>query len=201
MYFEKLSGKNIFLSPIDINDAEKYTKWLNDIEVVKYLELITQIVNVEKERYLLEQLNKSATVFAIIHKESGKMIGNTGLHKVNHLHSKAEAGIFIGDKNFWNRGYGTEAMQLLLDYGFNILNLHNISLKVIDYNERAFKSYRKCGFKEVGCLRESYQIGGELYDMRIMDILSTEYDSAYVNDKIKKSDHEEKYGAKLEIVE
>ena len=69
---------------------------------------------------------------------------------VNHIFRKAELGIFVGEKEYWGKGYGTEATELLLDFAFNILNLNSIMLIVNSFNERAIKSYEKCGFKLIG---------------------------------------------------
>ena len=94
---------------------------------------------------------------------------------VDSVHQQAELGIFIGEKDYWDKGLGTEAVKLLLDYGFNLLNLHNILLKVFSYNERAIKCYKKVGFKEIGRRRESREIASQKYDEIYMDILSSEF--------------------------
>lgn len=180
-HFKKLKGKKCSLSPIAPSDAEQYCKWLNDMEVGIFLEIAHQQLSLEKEESILKQMaNRGDTIFGIIDNKTEKLIGNCGLHNLDHLNRKAEFGIFIGDKKMWGRGYGTEATQLILDYGFNILNLHNIWLRVFSYNERAFRSYEKCGFKAIGRRREVKIIGGIKYDEILMDLLATEYKSIYI---------------------
>ncbi|MCK4312444.1 MAG: GNAT family N-acetyltransferase [Candidatus Cloacimonetes bacterium] len=180
-YFKKLIGKKCYLSPLNLEDAKQYTKWINDLEVTKYLLLICQQITLEKEQEILADMSKKGVqIFGIIDLKSDKLIGNCSLFKINHLNRKADFGIFIGDKKFWNKGYGTEATKLILDYGFNILNLNNIMLEVFSFNKRAIKSYEKIGFNTIGKRRESRIIGGKKYDEIYMDILASEFESIYI---------------------
>lgn len=78
------------------------------------------------------------------------MIGTLGLEHFNWISRSAVLGIFIGDEKYRSKGYGTEAINLLLEYGFKYLNFHNISLTLLEVNERAHKCYLKCGFKDTG---------------------------------------------------
>jgi RimJ/RimL family protein N-acetyltransferase len=87
-------------------------------------------------------------------------------------------GIFIGEKSYWNRGYGEEALRLLMDYAFNLLNLNNLMLNVYAFNSRAINCYKKIGFKEVGRRRQARRIQGKSYDIIYMDILAEEFNSA-----------------------
>ena len=89
-------------------------------------------------------------------------------------------GIVIGEKAWWNRGNGQRAIELLLDYGFNLLNLNSIMLGVIAFNERAIRCYRKVGFREIGRRRQARVINGKKYDVILMDILAEEFTSSYV---------------------
>lgn len=82
----------------------------------------------------------------------------------------------IGDKNYWDQGYGREAIELVLNYGFNILNLNNIMLNVYSFNKRAITCYENIGFKEIGRRREAYILGKRKYDEIHMDILADEFD-------------------------
>jgi len=98
-------------------------------------------------------------------------------HNINldHINRTAEVGIFIGEKSCWNKGYGEEAMRLLLDYAFNILNLESIMLNVYAFNTRAIRCYRKIGFKEIGRRRRARRIQGTSYDIIYMDLLAEEF--------------------------
>ena len=84
-------------------------------------------------------------------------------------------GIFIGDKNEQGKGYGTEAMKLLLGYGFNTLNLNRLDLKVNDFNSRAIKCYQNLGFVEEGRMREASFVNGKYHDQILMSILRKEW--------------------------
>jgi RimJ/RimL family protein N-acetyltransferase len=175
-YFKKLIGKKCYLSPINVENAEKYTEWLNDLEVSKYLSHSRRQITVSKEREILEELSKKgAQVFGIIDLRTDELIGNCGLFNIDYANQRGEFGIFIGNKSYWGKGYGTEASILLLDYGFNILNLHSIMLEVFSFNTRAIRCYESIGFRIIGKRRESKIICGEKYDIIYMDILADEF--------------------------
>ena len=89
-------------------------------------------------------------------------------------------GIVIGEKTYWNKGYGQEAITLLLDYGFTLLNLNSIMLGTFAFNERAINCYKCVGFKEIGRRRQARIIGESKYDGILMDILAEEFTSPYV---------------------
>jgi RimJ/RimL family protein N-acetyltransferase len=174
MYFKKLVGKKCYLSPIDVNDAGKFTEWLYDLELTKNLTLYNSIINVENEKVFLENLSKEHN-YSIVDLETNELIGNCGFWEVDNLNQTGEVGIFIGNKNFWDKGYGTEALTLLLDYGFKALNLHNIQLKVYDYNKRGIRSYEKIGFKLIGIRRDALYRNMERHNIIFMDILADEF--------------------------
>jgi len=94
---------------------------------------------------------------------------------IEHIHRRATLGLFIGDAEQRGKGYGTEAIRLLLSYGFNILNLHSIMLVVHADNPKGLACYKKVGFKEFGRRRESRMKAGRYIDLIYMDILSTEF--------------------------
>jgi len=174
MYFKKLVGKKCYLSPIDINDAEKYTEWLNDQEVVKYLPLNHFALSLNNEKEFLQTLVKDHN-YAIIDLKSNQLIGNIGINNFDGIYQSGEIGIFIGNKDYWNRGYGTEAMTLLISYCFDILNLHSITLCTHETNKRAIKCYEKIGFKKVGEYRERILINQKYENLVLMDLLLTDF--------------------------
>jgi RimJ/RimL family protein N-acetyltransferase len=180
MYFKKMVGNKSYLSPINTNDAEKFAEWLNDLEMTVNLTLYNSVINTENEKTFLETLSKDHN-YSIIDKETNELLGNCGFIDVDYLNQTAEVGILIGNKNYWNKGYGTEAITLLLDYGFKALNLHNVLIRVYSFNERAIKCYEKIGFKITGKRREALQRGNKRYDIIYLDILYNEF---YENNQI-----------------
>ena len=186
-YYKKLVGEKCYLSPLYIDDAEKYCEWVNDLEITQYLSISTMQIALPKEKEILNDMikNKSQT-YAIIDKSNDKMMGNCSLFDIDQLNQNAELGIFIGDKEYWGKGFGTDAIKLILDYGFNILNLNNIMLEVFSFNERAIKSYKKAGFKIIGKRREAKKINGKRADMIYMDILSEEFKSVFIEKTVMK---------------
>ena len=178
-YYRKIIGVKCYLSPMLLSDAEQYTEWLNDFAVSSHSIGISNILTIEKEINILKDLANGHN-FAIIDKEKDKLIGSIGLFNVDFIHRRSEFGIIIGDRNYWNRGYGAEACKLMLDYCFNALNLHHIRLSTYSYNTRAIKCYEKVGFKVVGKFTEFVQVAGKKYDMVLMEILSTGFVSPFI---------------------
>lgn len=182
-YFKKLVGDRIYLSPRNTEDAEIFVNWLNDFDVTDYLGRSGQIVTLEGEKEYLENVDNSNVSFFIVTLEEDKLIGTISLEKINNINRTATLGIFIGNKEYLSKGFGTEAINLILDYGFNYLNLNAINLNVMEFNPRAIKCYEKCGFKQYGRRRKCRFINGKYYDIICMDILSEEFRNSYIKNK------------------
>lgn len=189
-YYKKLVGEKVYLSPKTSSEEEIqiHTEWMNDFEVTDYTLRSGLLFSPAMEREWLENTDKDKTsmVFNIVDLETDKLIGTTGLHSINRTNRTAELGIFIGDKDYRNNGYGTEVVNLLTEFGFKYVNLHSIYLYVLANNERAHKCYLKCGFKEVGRTRESAFINGKYYDTIYMDILESEFKGDFIKNKVIK---------------
>lgn len=178
-YFKKIEGEKIYLSPINIDDIELYTKWLNNYKITNSIGMSSTLLGVEKEKNIIEDMIKSGYNFSIISKEKDKLLGNISLFDINQIHRNAMCGIFIGEEENHNKGYGKEALKLLLTYGFNTLNLNNVMLKVYAFNKRAIACYAKTGFKLIGIRRKVYFLNGEYHDELFMDILAEEFKNIY----------------------
>ena len=182
-----LVGDNVYLSPISLDDVEKYAEMVNDIKVsvgLGYLSY-TNIIDFESEKEFLISVKKEK-MFAVRLLENDNLLGNIGFNSVDLLNRTATMGIMLGNSNYQRKGYGIEAVKLILDYGFSFLNLRNISLSVFEYNEAAYNLYKKVGFKEVGRLRKAVEIMGKTYDVIIMDMLKEEFQSVYIKRELEK---------------
>ena len=170
-YFKKIVGERLYLSPMNVEDAETYVKWLNDRSVSDNLGATSSVGTVPNEIEYIKNKKGNDYDFSIVLNDD-TLIGNISLMNVNLVSRKATLGIFIGDEENRSKGYGTEAMKILVEYGFNILGLHNIDLNVFSFNERAIKAYEKVGFKEYGRRHESYFLDGKFHDEISMEIMN-----------------------------
>lgn len=182
-YFKKLVGERIYLSPRSSEDAEKYVEWFSDFEISDYIRKSGKVMTVEVERKFLEENCTPDATFSIVTLEDDKFIGSISLESINSISRTATLGIFIGEKEYLSNGYGTEAIKLILDFGFNYLNLNNVKLDLIEVNERALNCYKKCGFKEYGRRRKCNFVNGKYYDDIAMDILAEEFKGSYIKNK------------------
>ena len=173
-YFKKIVGKRIYLSPMNAEDAALYVKWLNDFGVTDNIGASSRVTTLDDEKEWIQK-NSNKFIFAIVKAEDDSLIGNCGFHNIDQGKQCAEVGIFIGEKKFWNQGYGCEAMRLMLRHGFNDLNLNRIYLRVYATNPRAVKSYEKAGFTHEGQLRQAHFQGGQYVDVLLMSILRSEW--------------------------
>lgn len=167
-----LKGKKVILRPIRLSDAERFVKWFNDKEVNKFLNYRSLTLKAEK-KYIKDRLagKMPDALHFCIDTTEGVHIGATSLDSINNFHRRATFGIIIGDKKYWNKGYGSEAAKLILNYGFKKLKLHRIDLDVYTYNPRAIKVYKRLGFKEEGRKIEYTKLGKKFYDAITMSLL------------------------------
>ena len=185
-YFKKIVGELVYLSPVNLEDLEKYTTWVNDIFIASRLGSASKNFSREKEKEFLEDLVKDGHNFAIVKKDSDKLMGNVSLFDINQIHRTALMGVFIGDEENRGKGMGKESIKLILEYGFKILNLNNVMLNVFSFNEKAIEAYKSVGFKEIGKRREAHFINGQYFDEIYMDILEKDFKSNYLNSLLPK---------------
>ncbi|EXG83685.1 acetyltransferase, ribosomal protein N-acetylase [Clostridium sp. ASBs410] len=175
MLFE---SDKIILRKMRLEDTELYHQWRNDIEVMQSTAPLLDVYNIkETEEFVTHVILGShfSKSYIIVERKSEKPIGVTSLINIDYKNRNAECIIDIGDKEVWGKGYGTEAMKLIIDFGFLEMNLHRIFLRVFSFNCRAIKLYEKLGFQQEGKLRESIFRGGQWHDIIHMSILKNEY--------------------------
>jgi RimJ/RimL family protein N-acetyltransferase len=182
-HYKKLVGTKCYLSPCSMQDAEKWTVWDNDLQVSIPLgdEAYTPYSLVKMQEILGDVIKQQSHIFDIVDLSTDALIGRCMLFSVDQVNRKAMLGIVIGEKDYWNQGYGQEATKLLLDYAFNLLNLNSVMLGTFTFNQRAISCYEKVGFKEIGRRRQARIIGDKKFDAVLMDILAEEFESVYVN--------------------
>lgn len=181
-HYKKLVGAKCYLSPCSIKDAEKWTTWDNDLEVSLPLgdEAYTPYSLTKMQEILGDIIKKQSHIFDIVELHTDALIGRCMLFNVDQVNRHATLGIVIGEKDHWNQGYGQDAIRLLLDYAFNLLNLNSVMLGTFAFNQRAISCYEKVGFKEIGRRRQARIIGDKKFDAVLMDILAEEFESVYV---------------------
>jgi RimJ/RimL family protein N-acetyltransferase len=181
-YYKKLVGAKCYLSPCALEDAEKWTEWFNDLEVALPLgdEAYVPLSLLKSQADVKDTIDRQQHVFSIVDNEKDELIGRCMLFDIDWVNRKAMLGIVIGEKAYWGRGYGQDAVSLLLEYAFCLLNLYSVMLGVIEFNHRAVHCYQRVGFKEIGRRRQARIVGEQKYDVLLMDILAAEFRPKYV---------------------
>lgn len=174
----KMRGKKIGLAVLEKDDLPLFKKWLNDPRLSIFMREFDDMLADENVHEWYDQSihDPDQVDFSIVNMKTGELAGACTLTNIDGRNSIAEARLFIGETQFWNKGYGSEALILLLDYAFNVLNLHNVRLNVNSINKKAIHVYEKLGFKLVGKLREGRTYLRKRYNLYIMDMLAREFD-------------------------
>lgn len=185
-HFKKLVNNRLYLSPLNADDYETIVGWLCDLDVAEPMDWISDPLNIDQYSEMKGRRQKDSSVFdfAVIDLESDKLIGLAIINTSRYPAHQAEIALMIGDPEFRGRGYGMEIIQLLLDYGFNYLNLHRIYLTCAEFNQAGQKLYRKAGFTETGRSRDSWFNNGKYYNTVQFDMLRHEFaDQSYIKNK------------------
>ena len=179
-----LYGHNLRLRSAERTDIPQFLRWINDPEVVANLEVYAPMGTVEEEAWFdaMKQrpIDEHTLVIEIHPEESDQewvVIGNTSFFPIDHKAHSVEIGIMIGEKAYWNKGFGTEAMRTMCRYGFDELNLNRVWLRVYDTNPRARKAYEKAGFVYEGTMRQAVYKNGRYIDMHIMSVLRSDWNN------------------------
>jgi RimJ/RimL family protein N-acetyltransferase len=173
-------GTLVRLSAISAEDmARAHARWNRDTEMHRLADSDPARLSSEKKlrEYFEKELEKdppAAYRFSIRTLADDSLIGGTGLVP-DMVRGDAWFYIVIGDRNYWDKGYGTDATRLVLQYGFIELNLRRISLGLHAYNDRALKSYLKAGFTLEGRTRGDGLRDGVRFDGLWMGILREEW--------------------------
>lgn len=177
-------SSRVKLRKVTIDDAELYHTWRNDIEVMRNTNPSLDIYTIDATRDFIEQVilgANTAKSYMMIEKENEKPIGITSLINIDDKNRNAECIIDIGEKDFWGKGYGSEALILLLNYAFLEMNLHRVYLRVFSFNKKAIRLYEKLGFSHEGTSREALFREGVWHDIVHMGQLQSEYFKQHEN--------------------
>ncbi len=168
-----LEGRTVRLTRLNEDDVQQVLLWRNSIELKRltgpgpFLPLTVSDVDI--------QSTPTTVQFAIRSMETGGLIGYIALSNIAWSTRTADLGIYIGQIANRGKGWGTEAISLLLDYAFDELNLHRVQLDVVDYNSAAIRAYDQLGFFNEGVRRQHGERDGKRYDVLLFGVLAGEW--------------------------
>ena len=175
-YFPKVSRGNVYLSPVNADDYEIFTKWMNDSRITDWITTWPMIFSLDWEKAWLEKLARSWDCnLAIIKKDWDKLLWTVGLFHIEYINQSAELGISIWDFDEHSKWYWADAINAMLSFAYNTLNLYNIYLKVKSFNKKAIACYKKVWFQEIWTMHHCQYCNGEWHDMIIMEMLKPDW--------------------------
>jgi RimJ/RimL family protein N-acetyltransferase len=181
-----LIGKRVYLRPLEPDqDAHQLSQWYNNQDLRRYI-LTPYIMNDSRYREFISGLYKNSNLVAcgIASKKENKLVGAIGLRNIDHVYQSAELYMIKIDPQEQGKGYGTEATQLILHYGFMELNLNRIESLDVEENISAWKVDEKLGFQLEGLKREAFFRNGRPYNVRIYSLLRREYRELFLNSPV-----------------
>ena len=188
-----LIGTLVRLSAYDPEEMSKaYSRWSRNSEYFRLLNSSARpMQSPQKAAKWMEEevgeMSPASYYFTIRTLAEDKLIGELGLDVVNWSGRDAFVGLGIGEVEYWSKGYGTDAMNILLRFAFTEINLRRVTLTVFEYNPRAIRSYEKAGFQHEGRLRKVLNKEGRRWDILTMGILREEW--IRLNSQVKEAIH------------
>jgi RimJ/RimL family protein N-acetyltransferase len=173
---KSLIGERVVLRPFDKRDLPHIQRWSNDAELRKLIGEIAPMSQAEAEKFYKElQADENRAWFVIVLKKGKRVIGEAGLLRMFRPWRSTDMTIIIGERDAWGKGYGKEAGRLLLDYAFQQLGFHRISIGVVGFNKNALRFWKRLGFKKEGVERDAHFYDNKYSDGIMMSILEDEY--------------------------
>jgi RimJ/RimL family protein N-acetyltransferase len=173
-----IRGGHVYLRPAERDDVPTFVRWFNDADVLRNLAMFSPMSEAAESGWFDRMLAAQGTTdyhFVICLLADDRPIGTIGLHEISWKDGIADFGIAIGEKGEWNKGYGTDALRAISDFGFGSLRLERIGLFVYAGNDGARRVYEKAGFVHEGTLRRAHFARGEHHDVHVMSLLRSEW--------------------------
>jgi RimJ/RimL family protein N-acetyltransferase len=176
-----LEGKTVRLRSVELSDLDEILKHWNSMELRNFVgaSFLGPTSRNDEEEWIRntwkERRERRAYTFAIERTSDTRLLGSVSLFNCDWVNRFAMLGIAIYKPEDRGKGYGHNAINLLLDFAFNSLNLNRVELETFDFNQRAQRCFKKLGFKEVGRKRKAHFIDGQYTDTLVMDILREEW--------------------------
>ncbi len=177
-----IAGKKLYLRGLEKSDLEgDYFQWLNDREVTRFMDsgVFPNTQEKMEEFFRNTALSSNNVILAIVDIESDAHMGNIKLGPINWISRISPMGIMIGNKEFWGKNYALETIKLVLDYAFKRLNLHKVTLGVVEKNIAAVSVYKKAGFQLEGHAKSQFFLDGMYCDVLYMGITRDDYSMNY----------------------
>ena len=171
-----LRGERVSMRPLEKEDMLKLRAWCNDPETRALTGEVTPMNQAAAEQFFERvQTDANRVWFVVVENETGEVIGEAGLLRIFHPWRTADLTIILGEHSARGKGYGHEAILLLMDYAFGALALHRLSIGVVGFNARALCFYESVGFKREGIQRDGYFHNHTFSDFVMMSILEDEF--------------------------
>lgn len=174
---EVLQGSRVVLRRHVPGNLEAFRRWYSDPEIARlarYQEAPMRPQEIERF-FSARVVGPDALAMAIHERDGDRLVGTCAFSQLDGENGSALYHITIGEKDVWGQGYGSEATQLMLDHAFGVLGLHRVALFVFEFNERAIRAYRRCGFVIEGRSRESILRDGRWWDELAMSVLESDW--------------------------
>jgi RimJ/RimL family protein N-acetyltransferase len=169
-------AERIYLRPLESDDLKSRVAWVNDEEIRESIMFDWPLSLAKTEKWFQNQLfDDTKANFSIIDKETGRLIGMTGLLDISLKHKRAQFYMTIGEKDFWGKRLPDENIPMMLEYAFEEMGLNKVYLYTINVNDRARHVYLRNGFKPEGVLREHYFCVGRLQDLHVYSVIRKEW--------------------------
>jgi len=173
---EFLSGKMVYLRPIEPDDLPLFHRWANDPETRALTgETRSSSYAATQAYYEKVQQETDRVWLAVVVRETHQVIGETGLLRMFPAWRTTDWSLIIGEKSARGKGYGSEAAQLMLDYAFGYQNFHRVAIGVVGFNTKALQFYERLGFQREGLQRDGYYFNHHYHDFVMMSMLESEF--------------------------
>lgn len=180
-----VEGAEVALGPLRADLIPTYHRWENDFSIHPQRGIRSRPVTLEQVMKTYQRTDSDACWFTIYQSVSRRPIGVAWWDQIEYSDGTATLGIFLGEEEARGRGYGTEAVRLMLDYAFSVLGLNNAMLIVAEFNHAARRAYEKAGFREFGRRTGSYRLAGRCWDDIYMQALSHDFESPVLQARLR----------------